>query len=165
MHGQRPATAKASQRRNLLQTMNMALPLLGTGIIFAVSLCKYELQDAALVIFGVLLIAIGTWKLSHKLLVEQRKYNTLRSQGSLFLVLVQHLNAASLRLQAQDTPANRQAVEDIRQHMQQLVDQMAVSAGKTDAEIAAEAAMRLEIEHARVAVQDGAHNTPQRDAA
>ena len=159
MHGQRHATAKTSQRRSLLQTMNMALPLLGTGIIFAVSLCKYALQDAALVIFGVLLITIGTWKLSHKLLLEQRKYNALRAQGSLFLVLVQQLNAASLRLQAQDTPANRQAVENIRQHMQQLVDQMAVSAGKTDAEIAAEAAMRLETEQARASVQRGAHST------
>jgi hypothetical protein len=107
----------------------------------------------------VLLIAIGTWKLSHKLLLEQRKYNALRAQGSLFLVLVQQLNGASLRLQAQDTPANRQAVENIRQHMQQLVDQMAVSAGKTDAEIAAEAARRLEAEYARASVQRGAHST------
>jgi hypothetical protein len=127
--------------------MNMVLPLLGIGIILAVALCKYALQDAALVILGVLLIETGIWKLSHKLLHEQRKYNALRAQGDLFLVFVQQLNAASLRLKAQDTPANRQAVENIRQHMQQLVEHMAASAGKTDAEIAAEAAVRMEQEH------------------
>jgi hypothetical protein len=142
MHEQGHAAAKISDRRSLLQTMNMALPLLGTGIILAVALCKYALQDAALVILGVLLLHIGIWKLSHRLLREQRKYNALRAQGDLFLVFIQQLSAASLRLKAQDTPANRQAVENIRQHMQQLVEHMAASAGKTDAEIAAEAASR-----------------------
>ena len=144
MHGQRHAAAKTSDRRSQLQTMNKALPLLGAGIILAVTLYKYALQDAAIVILGVVLIEVGIWKLSHKLVLEQRKYNALRAQGNLFLVLVQQLNAASLRLKAEETPANHQAVENIRQHMQQLVDHMAASAGKTDAEIAAEAARRAE---------------------
>jgi hypothetical protein len=144
MHGPKHAAAKTSDKRSQLQTMNRALPLLGAGIILAVALCKYALQDATIVILGIALIEIGIWKLSHKLVLEQRKYNALRAQGNLFLVLVQQLNAASLRLKAEETPANHQAVENIRQHMQQLVDHMAVSAGKTDTEIEAEAARRTE---------------------
>ena len=131
--------AKTSDVRTLRQVMDIALPLVGTGIILGVALFKQEIQDAAFVVLGVFLIEVGIWKLAHKLLPDQRKYHTLRTQADQFLTLVRQLNTMALRVKENDTPENCQAVEEIRQKMQHMVDRMAAVAGKTDAELAAEA--------------------------
>jgi hypothetical protein len=122
--------------RTLRQRMDVTLQLVGTGLILGVALFKQELQDAAFIVLGVFLIELGIWKLAHKLLPDQRKYNALRAQADQFLTLIRQLNAAALRVKENDTSENRQAVEEIRQKMQHMVDRMTAVAGKTDAELA-----------------------------
>jgi hypothetical protein len=134
--------AKTSGVRTLRQVMDIALPLAGTGIILGVALFRQELQGTAFIVLGVFLVEVGIWKLAHKLLPEQRKYHALRAQADQFLTLVRQLNTAALRVKENNTPENFQAVEEIRQKMQHMVDRMAAVAGKTDAELAA--AARLE---------------------
>jgi hypothetical protein len=125
--------------RTLRQVIDTTLPFVGTGILLGVAFFKYELQDAALVVLGVFLMEVGIWKLAHKLLPNQRRYYALRTQADQFLALVRHLNKVALRVKENDTPANRQSVEDIRQKMYHMVDRMTAVAGKTDTELAAEA--------------------------
>ena len=128
------------------QVIYTALFLIGTGIILSVALFKHELRDGAFVLLGVLCMELGIFKLAQQLLPDQRrplperrKYLALRALADQFLPLVRHLNVAALQVKDHDTPENRQAVEEVRQHMQSLVERMVVVAGKTNAELAADA--------------------------
>jgi hypothetical protein len=145
-----PAANTASMR-TLRQVIDTTLPLVGTGILLGVAFFKYELRDAAFVVLGVFLMEVGIWKLAHKLLPNQRKYHALRTKADQFLALVRHLNRVALRVKENDTPENRQAVEEIRQKMHHMVDRMTAVAGKTDAELAVAAKMTQEKDFAGVA--------------
>ena len=66
--------------------------------------------------------------------------DALRAEVDRFLQLVRRLNAAALARKAHDTPETHQAFAHVYQEMQQAVAQMAMLAGKTDAELAVEKA-------------------------
>lgn len=112
--------------------LDLALMLIGTQVILSVALFTQALSNMAILLLGVLLFEVGIFKLAPKLLPDNRKYHALRAQTNQFLKLVRQLNAAALAVQEHDTPENRQAVKDIQQAMQQLVERMPTVAGRTD---------------------------------
>ena len=131
--------AQPSFWRKLRKVLDVGLPVGGTLIIAGVVFLKHQHPEMAFVLVGVLMIEVGILKLVHKLLPNERKYHALRAQAEQFLKLVRQLNTAALRVQANDTPENREAVEEIRQSMQLLVERMIAVAGKTNATLSAEA--------------------------
>lgn len=129
--------AKSSSGQMVRKFMHYGLPFIGAQIIISVMLFTQALPNMALVVLGFLLIEVGIWKLAPKLIPDKRQYHALRSQTDQFLNLVRWLNAAALRVKENDTPENRQAIEDIQQKMKRQVERMAAVAGKTDAELTA----------------------------
>jgi nucleotide-binding universal stress UspA family protein len=126
--------------RRLRQCLDRGLPLLGVVVILGAVLCIRELRgQVALVVLGMLLLEVGVWQLAHHLLPSERQYLALRGETELFLALVRQLNAAALLVKAQDAPSHRHAFEEIRQAMHQTVERMCEVAGKTQADLAAEA--------------------------
>jgi hypothetical protein len=86
------------------------------------------------------LMEVGVWRLAQRLLPSERQYLALRAEVDQFLQLVRHLNTAALARKAHDTPETNQAFTQVYQEMQQAVARMAMLAGKTDADLAAEKA-------------------------
>ena len=95
---------------------------------------ELHVQIAA-VVFGLLMVEAGIWKLSQLMLPSERQYNALRSEGDHFLMLIRHLNEEALTVKTDDTPENQRSFEEIRGAMHEAVERMANVAGKTDAEL------------------------------
>jgi apolipoprotein N-acyltransferase len=125
---------KPSFSRNMRKVLNHGLPIVGAQIIISVILFSEALSGIALIMFGILLVEVGIFKLAPKLLRDDRKYLALRSSTNVFLYLVRQLNTAALMVKESDTPENRQAVEAIQNAMHQQVKRMVAVAGKTEAE-------------------------------
>jgi hypothetical protein len=118
------------------------LPLLGVCVTLGATL----LIDAphtrvGVVVFGLLLIEMGVWKLANQLLPDERQFHALRAEGDQFLLLLRHLNETAAVLKHDRTPENHRAFEEVRELMHQSVERMAEVAGKTDAELAGGPAM------------------------
>jgi hypothetical protein len=125
--------------RLLRQSLDTGLPILGVVIILSAVLFVPELRSqVALVVLGMLLMEVGVWKLAHHVLPSERQYLALRCETDLFLTLVRQLNAAALMVKAHDSPAHRQAFEEVHHAMQEAVERLVAVAGKTEAELAAE---------------------------
>lgn len=125
----------SSDIRNMRKIFDTVVPLIGVVIVLGVAFLNQELRDIVYVVLGVTLIEVGLWKLSHKIFPDQRKYHALRTQADQFLRQVRLLNAAVLKVRENDSAANRQAIEEIRQAMFAMVEQMTDVAGKTDADL------------------------------
>ena len=126
--------------RTLRKFIDIAVPLMGVGVILgAVLFLRGDLRvQIAVVGLGMLLIEIGVWKIPHQLLGTGRKYLALRTEVDQFLHLVRQLNTAAVALRKDDSPQNRQALQEVPAAMRQAVDRMVHVAGKTDAELATE---------------------------
>ncbi len=128
-------------KRKLRRAIEVALPLLGMGIIFGSVLFaspnNLQLQ-VLLVLFGVLILEAGVWGLTRALLPNERRYLTLREEGDHFLGLIRVLNDAAI---ARDSGHESDArFRDTRARMHTSVDRMAQVAGQDapgDAEVAA----------------------------
>lgn len=123
--------------RVLRTVMHTGLPLVGVCVTLSATLfINAPHARVGVVVFGLLLIETGVWKLAHQLLPEERQFHALRTEGDQFLLLLRHLNEAALALKHDETPENHRAFEEVRELMQQAVERMAEVAGKTDAELA-----------------------------
>lgn len=124
----------------LRKLIDIAIPLTGVAVILgAVLFLRSDLRvQIAVVGLGMLLIEIGVWKFPHQLLGTGRKYLALRTEVERFLALVRQLNSAAIALRLDDSPQNRQALQQVPDAMRQAVDRMVHVAGKTEAELAAE---------------------------
>ena len=125
--------------RRLQTVINNGLPILGVLVILGAEVVIQDLRlQLAVVVFGILLIEAGVWRLAYHFVPEARHYNALRAEGDYFMGLIRKLNRAAIAVKKDDSTENRQAVTDIRQEMLQVVEQMVAVAGKTDDELTAE---------------------------
>lgn len=126
--------------RTLRKFIDIAVPLIGVAVILgAVLFLRADLRiQIAVVGFGMLLIEVGVWKIPQQLLGTGRRYFALRTEVDQFLHLVRQLNTAALALRENDSPQNRQALQEVPEAMRQAVDRMVHVAGKTEAELATE---------------------------
>ncbi len=60
-----------------------------------------------MVLFGILLMEIGVWGLSSRLIPNERKFKTLREEGDRMIVLIRKLHAAALVKDESDEAAQR----------------------------------------------------------
>ena len=135
------APASPSRRRRWRRRLDPCVSVLGILVILGAVLFGQELRTQIVVTtLGMALMEVGVWRLAQQLLPSERQYLALRAEVDRFLQLVRHLNTAALARKAHDTPETNQAFAQVYQEMQQAVARMAMLAGKTDAELAAEKA-------------------------
>ncbi len=171
-------TGRRRVKRKIRRGIEIALPILGMGIIFAsVLFGPNSLQLQVLfVLTGVLILEAGVWGLTGGILPNERRYLALREEGDHFLALIRVLNAAAV---ARDKGEEDDArFRDTRAQMHTSVERMAELAGQddvaeaeevkasaaeaealaaeADAGVEAEAEVEAEVE----AVEAAAENTP-----
>ncbi len=86
-------------KRKLRRVLEIALPVVGMGIIFLSVLfgASINLQIQVLyVLFGVLILEAGVWGLANKLLPNERRYLGLRDEGDHFIGLIRKLNETAV---------------------------------------------------------------------
>lgn len=108
------------------------LVALGVGIVAgSVLLVERGVALFGLVLLGGVLALSGIWR-------DERKYLALRAEVEFFLDRVRRLNRVALVLKQGETPKARQAFEELRRELHEAVDRIAMVAGKTADEMAAE---------------------------
>ncbi len=164
-------TGRRRVKRKIRRGIEIALPILGMGIIFASVLFgpnSLQLQ-VLLVLTGVLILEAGVWGLTGGILPNERRYLGLREEGDHFLGLIRVLNAAAV---ARDKGVEDDTrFRDARAQMHTSVERMAELAGQDDVaeaeEVKASAAeaeagveTEAEAEGGVEAVEAAAENTP-----
>ena len=138
----RSRRAQRSAVRTLRTFVQTALPCIGIVIVLG-TVCfvreNFGLQ-LSLVVFGLFLVAVGTWKGTEQALPSERHSHSLRGEVNQFLDLVEQLNTAALVAKRAESATEQQEFEDMRRAMQQAVERMVEVAGKSDAELAEELA-------------------------
>jgi hypothetical protein len=122
--------------RKLRKVVDAGLPILGTAIVFLAVLLLSDQQltlRVVIVMFGVLMIDAGIWKLTHPLLPNERRYQGLRLEVDEFIKIVRRLNAAAL--DARQSPAAQENLRRTVAEMHTAVDRMEKLAGKTADEL------------------------------
>ena len=132
-------TGRRRVKRKIRQGIEIALPILGMGIIFtSVLFGPNSLQaQVLLVLIGVLILEAGVWGLTGGILPNERRYLGLREEGDHFLGLIRVLNAAAVARDRGDEDDAR--FRDARVQMHTSVDRMAELAGQDDVAEAEEA--------------------------
>ncbi len=132
-------TGRRRVKRKIRRGIEIALPILGMGIIFASVLFgpdSLQLQ-VLFVLTGVLILEAGVWGLTGGILPNERRYLALREEGDHFLALIRVLNAAAV---ARDKGEEDDArFRDTRAQMHTSVERMAELAGQDDVAEAEEA--------------------------
>ena len=117
-------------RRKIRRVLEVALPVLGMGIIFGSVLYdpgSLQLQ-VLLVLLGILILEAGVWGLANRLLPDERRYIALREEVEHFIVLVPQLNAATVAKNAGTEDDAR--YRDTLQQMHASVKRMGEVAGQ-----------------------------------
>lgn len=120
--------------RNLRNALAIALPLFGTVLVFAAVLVpaiavNLQLQ-IVVVLVGILIIEAGVWRLTAKILPNERRFLALRAEVESFIDRVRILNAQGVRLRENDTEENREALRETVDALHLSVDRMAEVAGR-----------------------------------
>ena len=117
-------------KRKIRRGMEIAIPLLGMGIIFgSVLFGPNSLQlQVLLVLIGVLILEAGVWGLTSGILPSERRYLGLREEGDHFLRLIRVLNAAAVARDKGQEDDTR--FRETRAQMHTSVDRMAELAGQ-----------------------------------
>lgn len=129
--------------RRLRNAIQAAIPIAGAVIIFMALIFISDANPQTrllVVLFGILVIEAGIWKLTNPFLPSERKYLGLREEVDGFIHLVRALNRTSLAARASGDDDDAKAVGEVLTEMHASVDYMAELAGKTDEELAAEKA-------------------------
>jgi hypothetical protein len=120
--------------RSLRRAIAVALPVVGTIVVFAAILVpsiSLDLQVQILVVLvGLLMVEAGVWKLTAKILPSERKFLALRAEVDSFIGLVRDLNTAAVELRSGETPEKSAAFQDSLASLHTSVDRMAEVAGK-----------------------------------
>jgi hypothetical protein len=152
-------------KRKIRRGIEIALPLLGMGIIFgSVLFGPNNLQvQVLLVLIGVLILEAGVWGLTSGILPNERRYLGLREEGDHFLGLIRVLNAAAVaRDEGQEDDAR---FRETRAQMHTSVERMAELAGQDDVAKAAAEALAADAESLAGATDAAATETPAEPAA
>lgn len=105
-------------KRNIRRSYEVALTLTGVVIIFGSVLFAVEVGiqlQFMMVLVGVLLMEVGVWGLSSRLLPSTRKFKYLRDEGDRMIELIRALNAAAIA---------RDRGEEDAKHFQQTLAEM-----------------------------------------
>ena len=111
----------------------MGFPILGTLLVFAAILIPsiaLNLQiQIVVVLLGILIIEAGVWRLTAKILPNERKFLALRAEVDSFIDRIRILNAHGTKLREQDTENMREAFRETVDSLHAAVDRMAEVAG------------------------------------
>ena len=86
-------------KRNIRRSIEIILTVAGIFIIFGSVLLANDMglqTQFLMVLFGVLLMEIGVWGLSSKLMPNQRRFVNLRGEGDHMMNLIRELNSAAI---------------------------------------------------------------------
>ena len=122
--------------RKLRKAVDAGLPIVGTLIVFLAVLLlsdQYLTLRVIIVMFGVLMIDAGIWKLTQPLLPNERRYKGLRREVDEFVKLVRRMNAAALEAKRSGEHEN---LERTVAEMHRAVDRMEQLAGLTELDLA-----------------------------
>ena len=132
-------TGRRRVKRKIRRGIEIALPILGMGIIFASVLfgpASLQLQ-VLFVLIGILILEAGVWGLTGGILPNERRYLSLREEGDHFLGLIRVLNAAAVARDEGQEDDKR--FREARAQMHTSVERMAELAGQDDVAEAEEA--------------------------
>lgn len=125
-------TGRRYVKRKIRRGIEIALPLLGMGIIFGSALFgspnNLQLQ-VALLLIGVLILEAGVWGLTSGILPNERRYPDLREEADRFIRILRVLNSAAVARDADQEDHTR--FRDSLAAMHTSVERMAELAGKT----------------------------------
>ena len=125
-------TGRRRVKRKIRRGIEIALPILGMGIIFASVLfgpASLQLQ-VLFVLIGILILEAGVWGLTGGILPNERRYLSLREEGDHFLGLIRVLNAAAVARDEGQEDDKR--FREARAQMHTSVERMAELAGQDD---------------------------------
>lgn len=109
---------------SLRSAIDQILIVVGVMVIVTpVALLDESWTPLLVVLFGVLMVGLGVYRLGHRLLPNRRVYVGLRSEVEYFIRLVRRVNAHALRNE-------ENAVERLREEMKESVDRMVTLAGR-----------------------------------
>lgn len=122
--------------RDLRKLLAFGLPVLGTILVFAAILVpaiSFNLQiQIGVVLVGLLIIEAGVWRLTAKILPNERRYLALRAEVDGFVDRIRVLNAHGIKLRNADTESMRGAFRETLDALHAAVDRMAEVAGRED---------------------------------
>jgi len=126
--------------RRLRELIETAVPIVGALIIFLALIVISDdnpVLRLGIVVFGILLIEAGVWKLTSPFLPSERKFHDLRQEVNEFILMVRTLNEEALGARASGDAESWKRVHEILTEMHGSVDHMGELAGRTDEENAA----------------------------
>jgi hypothetical protein len=120
--------------RHLRKIMSVGFPIVGMIVVFLALLIptvsdSLQLQ-IGVVLVGLLIIESGVWRLTDKILPNERKYTSLRLEVEEFLEGVRVLNTRGRVVGEQGTEAELELFEEAKRELHEAVDRMAELAGK-----------------------------------
>lgn len=123
--------------RRFRKVLQIALPLVGMGVLFASVLmvpADQRLPQMSVVLVGILILEAGVWGLTNPLLPEQRRYLALREEGDFFIGLIRELNTAAI---AEDraTADGEKRFQEVLSVMHVSVEHMGEVAGVADTDL------------------------------
>ena len=120
--------------RNMRKILAIGLPILGTILVFLailVPVIALNLQlQIVVVLVGLLIIEAGVWRLTAKILPNERKYLALRTEVDGFIDRIRVLNAHGVNLRKEDTATSREAFRETLDALHEAVDRMEKVAGR-----------------------------------
>lgn len=120
--------------RSLRKTVAFTLPVLGMVLVFVAILVpaiNLNLQlQLGVVLAGLLVIEAGVWRLTAKILPNERQFLALRTEVDDFIGRVRVLNARAVKLRQADTEETRADFRETLDSLHASVDRMAEVAGK-----------------------------------
>lgn len=120
--------------RNLRRTLAIGLPILGMILVFVAILMPSIALNLRLqilvVLVGLLIIEAGVWRLTAKVLPNERKFLALRAEVEGFIDRIRVLNAYGINLRESDSEVTREAFKETVDALHAAVDRMAEVAGR-----------------------------------
>ncbi len=122
--------------RNLRKALAIAFPMTGMLLVFvailvpAISL-NLQLQ-IVVVLVGLIIIEAGVWRLTAKILPNERKYHALRAEVDSFIGYVRILNTQGSNLRVQETETAKESFLETLDSLHASVDRMGEVAGREE---------------------------------
>jgi len=118
--------------RILRKILDIGLPLAGVVIILSAILFLQEIRSQiSVVLVGIIFIESGIWKISNRILPDDRKFCYLRSEIDTFIILCRQLNSAALKLNKKNSAENEKVFNNIRDDLENCLERIVETAGKT----------------------------------
>jgi hypothetical protein len=112
--------------------LDIGLPLAGVVIILSAILFLQEIRSQiSVVLIGIILIESGIWKISNRILPDDRKFFYLRSEIDTFIILYRQLNSAAVKLNNNNSAENEKVFNNIRDDLENCLERIVETAEKT----------------------------------